>query len=58
MRAFVTPGGVANRVRDMPGKQVGEIIGYMPPETEFIVIGGPECDPDDQLRWWQVNFSA
>jgi hypothetical protein len=51
----VTPGGVANRVRDNPSKAAGAIIGYMPPGTNFLVIGGPVCDTDDQLRWWQIN---
>jgi len=55
MLASVTPGGVANRVRDNPSKQSGAIIGYMPPGTNFLVIGGPTCDPDDQIRWWQIN---
>jgi hypothetical protein len=58
MLAFVTPGGVANRVRDLPSKQTGKIIGYMPPGTQFLVIGGPTCDPDDQIRWWQINFNG
>ncbi|MEO8609194.1 MAG: protein kinase [Chloroflexota bacterium] len=58
MLASVTPGGVANRVRDLPSKQTGKITGYMPPGTQFLVIAGPTCDPDDQIRWWQINFNG
>jgi len=54
---IVTEGGVANRVRSGPGKS-NEIIGYMPPTTRFIVIGGPECDPNDHIRWWQVDWNG
>ncbi len=54
---IVTEGGVANRVRSGPGK-VNEIIGYMPPTTRFIVIGGPECDAEDKIRWWQVDWNG
>jgi len=55
--AIVTEGGVANRVRSGPGKS-NEIVGYMPPTTRFIVIGGPECDSDDQIRWWQISWNG
>ncbi len=54
---IVTEGGVANRVRSGPGKS-NEIIGYMPPTTRFIVIGGPECDATDHIRWWQVDWNG
>jgi hypothetical protein len=58
INAVVEPGGVRNRVRDNPGKLVGEIIGWMPPGVGFEVIGGPECDPDDHIRWWQVDYNG
>jgi serine/threonine protein kinase len=58
IQGVVTPGGVANRLRDKPGKKDGKIIGYMPPESSFVVIDGPVCDPEDQIRWWQVNFNG
>jgi len=54
---IVTEGGVANRVRSGPGKS-NEIIGYMPPTTRFFVIGGPVCDPDDQIRWWEIDWNG
>jgi serine/threonine protein kinase len=58
MNAFVEPGGVANRVRDNPGKATGVIIGFMQPGAGFEIIGGPECDPMEQIRWWQVDFNG
>lgn len=58
IRGVVELGGVANRLRDNPGKNVGVIIDYMQPGAEFEVIGGPECDPDDQLRWWEVDYNG
>src|SRR6185369_6896001 len=54
---IVTEGGVANRVRSGPGKS-NEIIGYMPPTTRFVVIGGPECDATDHIRWWQIDWNG
>lgn len=56
--AFVTPGGVANRLRDNPGKKEGAQIGLMPPESPFKVIDGPVCDPEDQIRWWKVIYKG
>jgi serine/threonine protein kinase/predicted component of type VI protein secretion system len=58
MQGVVTPGGVANRLRDKPGKKDGAIIGYMPPGTTFVVVDGPVCDAEDQIRWWQVNSNG
>lgn len=55
MRAEVEPGGVANRLRAEPDAEA-EIITQMPPESSFIVVGGPECDEASQLRWWQVEY--
>src|SRR5574337_249372 len=58
IQGVVTPGGVANRLRDKPGKKDGKIIGYMPPGTAFVVVDGPVCDAEDQIRWWQVNSNG
>ncbi len=58
MQGAVTPGGVANRLRDNPSKKDGKILGYLPPGTSFIVIDGPVCDPDDQIRWWKINSNG
>lgn len=58
MQGVVTPGGVANRIRENPSKKDGAVIGYMPPDSQFIVVDGPICDPDDQIRWWKVNFNG
>ncbi|MEP6984596.1 MAG: FHA domain-containing protein, partial [Chloroflexota bacterium] len=54
---IVTEGGVANRVRSGPGKS-NEVIGYLPPTTRFIVTDGPQCDPDDHIRWWQIDSNG
>ena len=56
--AIVEYGGVRNRLRDMPGKSTGAIIEFMEPGAEFKVLAGPECDPVDQIRWWQVDFNG
>jgi serine/threonine protein kinase len=51
-------GGVENRLRDNPGKSVGQIIALLPPGTEFTIIGGPTCDPVDFIRWWQIDVKG
>jgi serine/threonine protein kinase/pSer/pThr/pTyr-binding forkhead associated (FHA) protein len=56
--ARVEPGGVANRLRDNPGISIGQQIGQMPPESRFRIIGGPVCDAEQQLRWWQVDYNG
>ena len=58
MDGVVEPGGVPNRVRDNPGALKGTTIGKMPPGTGFRVVGGPVCDSDEQLRWWQIESST
>jgi serine/threonine protein kinase len=53
----VEPGGVPNRIRPEPS--LGEDqIGKMAPEEPFIVIGGPTCDEENQIRWWQINYNG
>lgn len=56
MTAVVEPGGVANRLRSEPSVDGGEIIGFMQPEDTFQVIGGPTCDPDTLVRFWEVDY--
>lgn len=58
IQGVVTEGGVANRLRDKPSKKDGQIINYMAPGSTFVVVDGPVCDAEDQLRWWQVNFNG
>ncbi|MDX2161432.1 MAG: protein kinase [bacterium] len=53
----VTAGGLANRLRAEPGT-AGALIGLMPPNSEFTIIGGPQCDTERFLRWWQVDFGG
>ena len=57
MQAVVEPGGVPNRVRAEPAIDA-EVLTQMLPGAFFIIVGGPECGPDDQLRWWQVSFNG
>ncbi len=57
MRAEVEQGGVANRIRSEPSTD-GEVITQMLPGSSFLIIGGPECDDDLQLRWWEVDFDG
>jgi serine/threonine protein kinase len=56
--ARVEPGGVNNRLRDKPGVSDGAVIGLLPPGSRIRVIGGPECDTVQFLRWWQVVSAA
>lgn len=58
MTAFVTEGGVNNRIRDLPGVDVGAVIGEAPPGAEIRVLDGPVCDENGQLRWWQIDFNG
>lgn len=58
MSASVAPGGVANRLRDKPSVAQGAIIGFMPPSSGFTIIGGPTCDPEQQLLWWEVQYGS
>ena len=58
MTAIVEPGGVANRVRSEASIGNGEIIAFMEPNATFQVIGGPTCDPDTQVRFWQVDYNG
>ncbi len=55
MQALVEDGGVPNRVRAEPNI-ASEVLTQMPPGEAFTIVGGPQCGPDDQLRWWQVNY--
>ncbi|MFC1960321.1 protein kinase [Chloroflexota bacterium] len=57
MEAQITPGGLANRLREEPGLDA-PIITMIPPGSTVQVIGGPTCDEVDQLRWWQVDYEG
>ena len=58
MQAIVTPGGLPNRVRSAPSKSEGQVVALMAPGSQFLVVAGPTCDTEDQLRWWQINFGG
>ena len=40
-------------IRSKPSLQAG-VIGSLPPDTRFIVVGGPECG--DRRAWWKVRL--
>jgi len=42
----------------MPGVNQGLVIDQMLPGESFIIINGPECDPDNFVRWWKVNYNG
>ena len=54
----ITEGAANNRLRDNPGVEAGEVLGLMPPGSTFTVIGGPVCDPEQFILWWQVHFEG
>jgi len=58
MAGIVTPGGLPNRVRSVPGKAEGQVTALMTPGSSFLVVGGPTCDTEDQIRWWQINYGG
>lgn len=58
LRASVTAGGVPNRLRDNPGTSTGTQIALIQPSTAFNIIGGPDCDTEQFLRWWQVDVGG
>lgn len=49
---------IGNRLRSEPVVNEETFIRNLPAGTEFVIIGGPECDPDLLLRFWQVNASG
>lgn len=52
-RGRVEAGGLPNIVRSEPGKS-NDRLGSLEPLTEFRIVGGPECDDEDDLRWFRV----
>lgn len=51
----VTPTGGPNNLRSAPAKS-GSLLGEIPENGIFNVIGGPVCDGD--LVWWQVDYNG
>ncbi len=43
---------VSLRIRNTPG---GEFVVTMTPDTEFIVVGGPECQ--GTYTWWRIRLA-
>lgn len=54
---FVEAGGVANRLREEPTTGAS-ILGFMPPNAQFVVLEGPVCDQEQFLLWWKVDFNG
>jgi serine/threonine protein kinase/formylglycine-generating enzyme required for sulfatase activity len=52
-KARVTQGD-PNRVREEPG---GKIVGKIPPEGVFKVLGGPRCTLDG-MAWWRIDYEG
>jgi len=53
----VEAGGVANRIRS-EASTAAEILGFMEPGEQFQIIGGPTCDPETLIRFWQVDYNG
>ncbi len=47
---------LGSNIRSLPDLNA-EDIGTIPPSTEFVVIGGPECGPQGNY-WWQVEYNG
>ena len=57
MTARVGLGGVPNRIREEPDPAATQ-ISQIPPGDTFVVVGGPECDTTQELRWWEVTYAG
>jgi hypothetical protein len=55
--ARVTEGGLPSRLRAAPDT-AAEQLETIPQLEAFEVVGGPECDEAQQLRWWQVDYQG
>jgi hypothetical protein len=53
----VTEGGLPSRLRSEPNTSA-EVLVSIPPLEEFTVVEGPQCDEEQQLRWWQVDYQG
>jgi hypothetical protein len=54
----VVAGESPGRLRSEPDTAAGTTIGLLAPGASVTVIGGPECDADQDLRWWQVDYDG
>ena len=55
IQATVQQGSLSGWLREHPDGDSGAIIGDIPAGTTLTVVVGPVCDPDQDLRWWQVD---
>jgi hypothetical protein len=55
--AYVTP-GLPNLLRSLPRRGSDSLIlGRIPGNGVFTVLGGPQCDNEGRY-WWQVNYAG
>jgi hypothetical protein len=52
-----TQNNLPQRIRAEPDPSAN-VIALMQPGETFAVLGGPVCDENRQLRWWQVRFGT
>ncbi len=55
MFAVVTSEGSPLRIRSDPRVEDGNVLSQMNEGTRMRIVGGPVCDDDDQLTWWQIQ---
>ncbi len=48
---------LSNTVRSQPGRNVGSVVGEIPPGGVFNVLSGPQCGPEG-MAWWRVNYNG
>jgi hypothetical protein len=53
----IVVGETAIPLRPDPGTD-GTVIDNLAPGTTVLVVGGPRCDADADLRWWQVDYGG
>ena len=46
-----------NRLRSEPSVN-GALVTEMPSNTLFTIVGGPNCDAEEGIVWWQVDYDG
>jgi hypothetical protein len=49
--------GIPNNIRQQPGSS-SQLLGEIPTNAVFNVIGGPSCSTLDKLVWWKVQYNG
>jgi len=55
--ARVPAGNAPNRIREFPALS-GRQIGLINPNTTARIIGGPSCDFNSGIIWWQIDYNG